>query len=308
VSSAIGSADRHRFVPDAGGVEGSGFVDRGARKGQVRRGAFTKNTEFTILIATRLPVTNPFGSGFTPTPCHDDPALIRFGYSCFHVKLALYIFLVGLAVSWLFRQVEWPWVAFRQGENAFQAGNYLEAATFYERAAEKLTDPRIVERLGTCWVSVNRLDKAEAVLDRLLEQRPDRLAAIKLLAGLYQKEQHPKEAIPLFLKYLSRGGKLDPSAQLQLARIYRQGLLYDEAATYYLQAAQDPKQKTVAEIELADMRSWQGRYDEAVQAFQQVLAAEPSNRQARLSLARVLSWAGRYQDSANEYKRLLSKQ
>jgi hypothetical protein len=50
------------------------------------------------------------------------------------MKLALYILLVGLAVSLLFRQVEWPWIAFRQGETAFDRSHYLDAAALYERA------------------------------------------------------------------------------------------------------------------------------------------------------------------------------
>jgi tetratricopeptide (TPR) repeat protein len=229
------------------------------------------------------------------------------GYSRFLMKLALYILLVGLAVSLLFRQVEWPWIAFRQGETAFDRGYYLDAAAFYERAAQKLNDSRVLERLVKCWLAADRPDKAETVLTHLLEQHPEHLPAIKLLAGLYQKTHQPGKAIPLFTEYLALGRKLDPPAELQLARIYRQASLYDNAAPYHVLAAEDPKEETVAEVELADMRSWQGRYDEAVQYFRRVLAIEPANRRARLNLARVLSWAGHYQESEDEYRRLLAK-
>ena len=230
------------------------------------------------------------------------------GYPRFVVKLASYIVFVAVAVSLLFREVEWPWVAFRQGDTAFRDGHYRDAAAFYERAAQKLDDPRIGERVATCWLRLNRPDQAEEALARLLRPGQNQLPTIKLLAGLYQRDQQPEKAIPLFSEYLSRHGKLDPSGKLQLARIYRQASLYDEAAPYYSRAAEDPKQKVVAETELADMRSWEGRYDEAIDLFREVLATEPSNRRARLSLARVLSWAGRYQDSENEYRRVLSKQ
>jgi tetratricopeptide (TPR) repeat protein len=223
------------------------------------------------------------------------------------MKLALYIFLVGLAVSLLFRQVEWPWVAFRQGETAFDRGHYLDATAFYERAAQKLNDPRILVRLAKCWLAADRSDKAETILSHLLQQHPEHLPAIKLLAGFYQRTQQTGKAISLFTEYLALGRKLDSPAELQLARIYRQASLYDDAAPYYLQAAEDPKEKSVAEVELADMRSWQGRYDESVQYFRRVLAMEPANRQARLNLARVLSWAGHYKESEDEYKRLLAK-
>jgi len=223
------------------------------------------------------------------------------------VKLALYVFLVALLVSLLFRRVEWPWIAFRQGEIAFDRGLYLEAAAQYERAAQKLSDSRVLEHLAKCWLAVGRMDEAETVLLKLLEQQPERLSAIKLLAGLYQKTRQPEKAISLFTKYLALGGKLDPPAELQLARIYRQAALYDEAAPHYIQAAEDLKQKTVAEVELAEMDSWQGHYDEAVQGLRQVLAVEPANRQARLSLARVLSWAGNYKESEDEYRKLLAK-
>jgi tetratricopeptide (TPR) repeat protein len=230
--------------------------------------------------------------------------LYEIGYFRSFVKLALYISLLALAVSLLFRQVEWPWVAFRQGETAFQSGHYLEAAALYERSAQKLNDPRVLERLAKCWLAADRPDKAETALIRLVEQLPKRLAAIKALASIYQKAQQPGKAIPLFTNYLAIEGKLDPAGELQLARIYRQAFLYDDAVPYYLKAAEDPKQNTAAKVEL---RSWQGRYDEAAQNFRQVLAAEPANRQARLSLARVLSWAGHYKESEDEYRRLLAK-
>jgi len=223
------------------------------------------------------------------------------------MKLAVYLLLVALAVSLLFRQLQWPWVIFRQGETAFDRGDYLDAAALFERAAVKLDDRRLLERLAQCWLAAGRSDKAETVLGHLLEHDPEQLPAIKLLAGLYQKNQQPRKAIPLFFSYLAAGKKLDPPAELQLARIYRQALLYEDAAPHFVQAAKDPKQKVVAEVELADMRSWQGRYDEAVQGFRQVLAANPANRSARLSLARVLTWAGNYKESEDEYRRLLTK-
>jgi tetratricopeptide (TPR) repeat protein len=233
------------------------------------------------------------------------PACIRLFFLL--VRLGLYILLVALAVSLLFRQLEWPWIVFRQAETELNRGQFLEAAALYERATQKLNEPRVLEPLAKCWLAADRSDKAEAVLTQLLEQHPEQLPAIKLLAGIYQKTQQPGKAIPLFTEYLAVGGKLDSSAELQLARIYRQASLYDEATPYYLKAAEDPKQKTVADIEMADMRSWQGRYDEAVLGFRQVLAAEPTNRQARVNLARVLSWAGRYKESEDEYRRLLAK-
>ena len=224
------------------------------------------------------------------------------------MKLAFYIIFIAVAVSLLFRQIEWPWVAFRQGEDAFRDGHYHDATTFYERAAQKLDNPEVGLRLATCWLRLNRPDRAEEALVRLLKPDQNQLPTIKFLAGLYQSDQQPEKAIALFSEYLSRHGKLDPAGELQLARIYQQAALYDEAAPYYLRAAKDPRQKSIAETELADMRSWQGNYDEAIKLYREVLAGEPSNRQARLSLARVLSWAGRYQDSETEYRRLLSKQ
>jgi tetratricopeptide (TPR) repeat protein len=241
---------------------------------------------------------------------HANPGACRsyqISYSRFSVKLALYISLVALSVSLLFRQIEWPWVLFRQAETAFEQGHYLDAAGLYERAAQKLDDTRVSAGLAKCWLALDRFEKAEVILARLLEEHPQQLWAIKLLAGVYQKMKQPAKAVPFFARYVALGGKLDSAAELQLARVYRQAALYDDAAPYYLKAASEPKQKTAAKVELAEMLGWQGRYDEAVQGFREVLAAEPANREARLNLARVLSWAGHYQESEDEYKRLLAK-
>jgi len=223
------------------------------------------------------------------------------------VKLSLYIVCVAVIVSLLFRQFEAPWVAFRKGETAFALGNFAAAAQFYQRAAEKLDDPRIIDRLVHCWWRIGDIKDEETLLASILERHSERLDTIELLAGAYQQAKEPEKAIPLFTQYLARGGKLDSFGKLQLARVYRQTGHYDQAAPYYLQAAVDPKQKIVATTELAEMRSWQGAYDEAIALLRKVLVAEPTNRQARLSLARILSWAGDYKESEDEYRKLLSK-
>jgi lipopolysaccharide biosynthesis regulator YciM len=219
----------------------------------------------------------------------------------------MYVVCVAVIVSLLFRQFEAPWVAFRKGETAFAHGNFAAAAQFYQKAAEKLDDPRILDRLVHCWWRIGDIQGEEALLARILEKHSERLDTIELLAGAYQQAQEPQKAIPLFTKYLARGGKLDSFAKLQLARVYRQAGHYDQAAPYYLQAAEDPKQKIAATTELAEMQSWQGAYDEAIALLRRVLVAEPTNRPARLSLARILSWAGKYQESEDEYRKLLGK-
>jgi tetratricopeptide (TPR) repeat protein len=224
------------------------------------------------------------------------------------VKLALYIVCVAAVVSLLFRQFEAPWVALRKGETAFARGNLAAATQFYQTAAEKLDDPRILEHLAQCWLATGNLKNAQTALARIVEKHPAQLDAIKLLAGAYQQAQEPQKAIPLFARYLALGQKLDSSGELQLASVYHQAKLYDQAAPHYLEAARDAKEKTAATIELAQMRGEQGDYNEAIALLRQVLLANPTNRQARLSLARILSWAGDCKESEDEYRKLLSKQ
>ena len=224
------------------------------------------------------------------------------------MKLPLYIVCVAVVVSLLFRQFEAPWVAFREGETAFAHGNLAAATEFYQKAAEKLDDPRILDHLAQCWLATSNLKNAQTALARIVEKHPAQLDAIKLLAGAYQQAQEPQKAIPLFARYLALGRKLDASGELQLASVYRQAKLCDQAAPYYLEAAKDPKEKTAATIELAQMRGEQGDYDEAIALLRRVLLANPTNRRARLSLARILSWNGNYKESEDQYRRLLSKQ
>lgn len=223
------------------------------------------------------------------------------------MKLILYIGCVAVIVSFLFRLLEAPWVAFRDGETAFAHGNFAAAAQFYQKAAEKLDDPRILDRLVHCWWRIGAIKDEETLLNRILERHSERLDTIELLAGAYQQAKEPEKAIPLFTQYMARGGKLDSFGKLQFARVYRQAGHYDQAAPYYLQAAENPKQRIAAKMELAEMRSWQGDYDQAIALLREVLAANPKNRPARLSLARILSRAGDYKESEDEYRKLLGK-
>ena len=193
------------------------------------------------------------------------------------------------------------------GETAFARGDYAQAATLYEKATQKLDDPRILGALARCWLALGRSDDAMKVLIRMVEKYPDQLPAIRLLSGLYQQAQEPEKAIPLFTRYRSLGGQMDSPIELQLARIYRQAGHYEQAAQIYLRLTKDPNQSKAADLELAEMRSWQGQYEDSIDLFQKVLATDPSSRQARLGLARTLSWAGRYRESAEEYNRLLNE-
>jgi tetratricopeptide (TPR) repeat protein len=224
------------------------------------------------------------------------------------VKLFLYIICVAAVVSFLFRVFEAPWVAFRDGETAFAQRNFAAATQFYQKAAEKLDDPRILEHLAQSLMATGNLKDAQAALARIVEKHPGQLDAIRLLAGADQQAQEPLKAIPLFDRYLALGRKLDSAGELQLADVYRQAKLYDQAAPHFLDAAKDPKEKTAATVELAQMRAEQGDYNEAIALLRRVLLSNPSNRQARLSLARILSWAGDYKESEDEYRKLLSKQ
>ena len=107
------------------------------------------------------------------------------------LKLCLFICAVALGVSLLFRQLERPWVAFRMGETAFARGDYAQAATLYEKATQKLDDPRILGALARCWLALGRSDDAMKVLIRMVEKYPDQLPAIRLLSGLYQRPPPP---------------------------------------------------------------------------------------------------------------------
>jgi tetratricopeptide (TPR) repeat protein len=231
----------------------------------------------------------------------------RLFQHCSLVKLFLYILVVALVVSLIFRVIEWPWVAYRQAETLFANGNYRGAVGLYERAAQKVDDLAVLGPLATCYLALGRYGEAETALTRILEKRPEQLPTIRLLAGLYQQSQHPEKAIPLFTRYLSLGKKLDPPTELQLANIYRQAGRYDDAVPYYQQAAQDPKQKIAATVALAELRSWQGRYDDAIALCRDVLQTDPANRDARLGLAHALSWAGRFKEAEEEYRKLLNK-
>jgi hypothetical protein len=75
--------------------------------------------------------------------------------------LRLYIVCVAVVVSLLFRQFEAPWVGFREGETAFAHGNLAAATQFYQKSAEKLDDPRILEHLIQCCLATSNLKNAQ---------------------------------------------------------------------------------------------------------------------------------------------------
>ena len=84
----------------------------------------------------------------------------------------------------------------------------------------------------------------------------------------------------------------------------REGKLGDALALYRDITRLQP-QDTGALIHLADLYSWTGDYDHAIVILKDIVAADSTNAEALRSLATILRWDSRYEESEHYYTQVL---
>lgn len=174
------------------------------------------------------------------------------------------------------------------GKALREAGD-VQGATQAEMAAifASQHDPQI-QRAATALMT-NDVHSAEAVLRPLVEQRPDDVAALRMLADVSLRLGRPAEAERL----LRRAIQLAPSfdfARFTLAAALHQ-LNRSAEALEQLDSITGEKNDDFISLRAA-ICSRTGRYDEAAALYRDLLSRHPRMIELWISLAHVLKFAG----------------
>lgn len=202
--------------------------------------------------------------------------------------------------------VEAKWVAFRFGEQSYRAGDYSQAAGYFEKAvAAGLTTDQAVFRLSDSLIAEGRREQAAQVLKGYLaEHKLDRYAALRL-AGVYDSLGQPQQALAV----LADRTDLDPTGP---AALYRAELMArlgrgDEALALIRQRLAGNPNDRAARLKLIELYTWTGQLDLALEKLEAWLAEHPDDRQLRFRLARVLAAAGKTDQAIRQYQQALGE-
>lgn len=130
--------------------------------------------------------------------------------------------------------------------------------------------------LAVCLNKLDRSEEAEALLSRLLKQRPDHPGAWSTLGAVQQAQGQQEEALASYDRCLA----LDQNSALALhnkAVILRQLRRYDEAVGYSQRAVKMNPEAANVHQNLGSAHAAMGDIDVAIESYQRAVKLEPRN-------------------------------
>ncbi|HWW83279.1 MAG TPA: tetratricopeptide repeat protein [Vicinamibacterales bacterium] len=207
---------------------------------------------------------------------------------------------------------------FKEANQAYQQQDYKKSAGLYEKALEE--DPTLVIAyfyLGNSYDNLYKPSKKgdadnEALLQKAVsnyEKAADKLAAaekpddrklgklaLEYLVSTYgpDKLNDPSKAEPIVQKMIQLE-PTEPGNYFQLAKIYEDAGVYDEAERMLIRAKEAKPSDPAVYMTLAGYYNRQGQFDKTIDALEQRAAKEPKNPEAFYTIS-TFYWDKAFRD------------
>lgn len=137
------------------------------------------------------------------------------------------------AVPWAYTRIHQDTVLFHQARQSFIANDYEKAARLYRMALEKGMDsPRLLQRLGDTYLALEEFDKALDAFLKLRRQNPENLTLQVKLAHVYSLNNQTDKALAIIDQALEQKPGWE-TALLWRARILARQERFPEAIDIY---------------------------------------------------------------------------
>src|SRR5215510_5290987 len=211
--------------------------------------------------------------------------------------------------------------SFKGANQAYQQQDYKKAAALYEEAVASSPDSRPAQQsyffLGNSYDNLYKPSKkGEADNDALLqkavqnyqkaaeklstsqfpEDRKLGKLALEYLVAAYgpDKLNDPAKAEPVVQKMIQMEPG-EPANYFQLAKIYEDAGVYDEAEKVLLQAKQAKPNDPAVYMQLAGYYNRQGQFEKTIEALEERASKEPTNPEAFYTIS-TYYWDKAYRD------------
>jgi len=192
-----------------------------------------------------------------------------------------------------------------EGEIHLARGEFRQALESYRKSHQITPSRATAQRLYQLYRQAGQADKGRAILESWLEQSPDDVGSLMMLAMGYQAAKENGKAISTYEKALS----LQPDNVVilnNLAWLYQETGDARALATVERLAALEQ-----GKPELLDTVGWvylqNGRLKEGLRILQEAAVKAPHLPEIRLHLAEALSKTGRRDEAERELKRLIDE-
>jgi predicted Zn-dependent protease len=164
-------------------------------------------------------------------------------------------------------------------------------------------DPRLIK--AAVALGENRIPEAEALLRQHLQERPNDVAAIRMLAEVAARLARLAESEQLLARCLQLAPGFMAARRNLAIVLHKQYKEVEALAEVERLLAKDPHDPTSRNLKAAILGGL-GRYDESIELYAQVLRDYPRHDKVWLNYGHALKTAGRLEDGVEAYRRSIS--
>lgn len=222
------------------------------------------------------------------------------------ILAAATLIIIG-GTSLMFQLTQNFYMSFITGERYYKTGKYGDALPYFLAAYSR--DPRSMKAAGYVLWTYQRLgmkEKANEMLEKLLEQNPNDLRIVEQLAdGLYDLHDY-KKAAELYEFALKREKTV--RVKQKLAEVLAAQGKYPEAIALVQEMAVANTKDMKLQEYLADLFSWAKKYNESIALYKEIIGVDPKNTRVIFKLSNVLRYAHRDKEAIVYYKMYLERE
>ena len=183
-------------------------------------------------------------------------------------------------------------------------GNHVSARQGIDQGSSESKSPDLLVQDAMLKIEQKDYEGGRSVLESLLQQSPENVAALQILARSYLMQKNPALASQKIREYAAmRPG----SASLQIFAgnwLLRNGNRSDARAAFTAARTAEPG-NPAPELALAEIDRAEGKLDSARSRLTGVLASEPQNLGAHLILAMLEDGAGNFTEAISHYRKVV---
>ena len=180
----------------------------------------------------------------------------------------------------------WGQTALEQGERAFEAGNYAEAARLFEAAHKQSPRCDVLFFLGMAQYRMKQVDAALISFQAAVQCDPKLAFAYLGLAEAYAERGNDDEALAAYAQVLKLEPK-NPDALRGAGELYLRGKVYGKAVDALETLTKLEPANPQAHADLGAAYYGAGNQDEAEAQYQAALRIKPNHASAMLGLANI---------------------
>ncbi len=194
---------------------------------------------------------------------------------------------------------------FQKGYTQHQAGNFVEAATFYLKVLDK--QPEHIDTIfltGTLHLQQGNFDAATVFLKKVIGLKPDYAKAHNNLGTALKEQLKLDDAVASYRRAIELNPDYAEAHNNLGAMLQKQGKL-SEALSCYQKTLELKPDYAKAHYNLGGLLQEQGKHDEAIPSYQKAIELKPDFVEAHIKIGNTFMNQGKLNEALFSYQNAL---